>query len=98
LQQFGFSLAAGLPDGIFCIPKIQFWYIVEGLGLEDFGTSYRHLVCFIERYYECWVFMVVWYIFFGLGKLLQEKSGNPGWQDHLIISRSKFLKLLVTFT
>jgi hypothetical protein len=77
LQQFGFSLAAGLPDGIFCIPKIQFWYIVEGLGMEDFGTSYRHLVCFIERYYECWVFYGCLVYFFRFGQITPRKIWQP---------------------
>jgi hypothetical protein len=29
--------AARLPDGIFAYQKIQLWYSIEGLGLENYG-------------------------------------------------------------
>jgi hypothetical protein len=31
-------LATGLPDGIFSDQKCQFWYILEGLGMDNFGV------------------------------------------------------------
>jgi hypothetical protein len=48
----------GLPDGIFAYQKYQFWYILEGLGMENVGVVisiwyiYDHLV-------NC---TTVWYI------------------------------------
>jgi hypothetical protein len=38
----------GLPDGIFANPKSPFWHILDGLGMERFGTSYDHLVCLMD--------------------------------------------------
>jgi hypothetical protein len=37
-------LAAGLPDAVFVYQKYQF--IKEGLGIDNFGIFYGHLVFF----------------------------------------------------
>jgi hypothetical protein len=42
----GNSLIPGLPDGIFSNQKSQFGKILDGLGIEDVGIFYGHLVYF----------------------------------------------------
>jgi hypothetical protein len=34
----------GLPDGIISYQKSQFWYIWEGLGIQNVGIFSSHLV------------------------------------------------------
>jgi hypothetical protein len=43
---------SGLPDGIFAKQKYQFWYILEGVGMEYVGVFYGHLIHL----------MAIWYI------------------------------------
>jgi hypothetical protein len=40
------TVKPGLPDGIFSNQKSQFFKVLEGLEMEDFGTNYGHLVHF----------------------------------------------------
>jgi hypothetical protein len=48
---------AGLPDGwCFCIPKSQFGYILEGVGKENVGIVYNHLVSFMANVQVLWSF------------------------------------------
>jgi hypothetical protein len=56
------------PDGIFSYQKYNFGYVLEGLGMENFGIFYVHFL----------YFMVIWYI---LPVLYQEKSGNHDCQN-----------------
>jgi hypothetical protein len=49
---------AGLPDGIFEYQKYQFWCILEGLGMKNFGIFYIHLEFFDHMVY----FMANWLI------------------------------------
>jgi hypothetical protein len=42
--------------------------------LQTFGMFYAHLVHFV----------FIWYIFSGLGIMLQEKSGNPERNDNIL--------------
>jgi hypothetical protein len=44
-------IQAGFPDGIFASKKSKFGYILEGLGMENFGTFYGHLVLFEDIRY-----------------------------------------------
>jgi hypothetical protein len=64
-----------LPDGIFSNQKSQFWYILEGLGMENFGI---HILWPSDVFYIHFVyFVVIWFISPLFGILYQDKSGNP---------------------
>jgi hypothetical protein len=64
-----------LPNGIFTyIPKIQVWYLFEGLGMENLGIYYSTYGEFCEHLVY---FVVTGYISSHFGMLYQEKSGNP---------------------
>jgi hypothetical protein len=39
--------SAGLPDGLFSNQKSQFWYNLEGLGMENVVIFYDHLEYFM---------------------------------------------------
>jgi hypothetical protein len=41
-----------LPDGVVFIPKIPIWYTLEGLGMENIGIFYGHLVYFTAMWYS----------------------------------------------
>jgi hypothetical protein len=45
-----------LPDGIFTYQKYQFEYILEGLGIDDVGVSYDHVVNAMAFWYILWSF------------------------------------------
>jgi hypothetical protein len=64
---------AGLPDGTFSNQSSHFGYILEGLGVENFGKFYGHLIYFIA----IWYIFVICGIFSRFGMLYHEKSGNP---------------------
>jgi hypothetical protein len=78
----------GLPDGIFAYQQSQFWYILQCLGMKNFGIFYGNLVfsyIAIRYLYGNLVrFMAVWYMFFcyfvyflPFGILYQEKIWQP---------------------
>jgi hypothetical protein len=66
----------GLPDGIlFAYKKSQFWYILEGLGIENLGRYILWSFCIhILRSFCKFLVHVVYFCPFGM--LYQEKSGN----------------------
>jgi hypothetical protein len=45
---------SGLPDGIFSNQKYQYWYILEGLGMENFGICYGH----VEYLTTIWIYYI----------------------------------------
>jgi hypothetical protein len=53
------------PDGLFAYQKSKFWYILEGLGLNNFGIFFCHLVYFwLFGIGTSWIFgkfCVIWY-------------------------------------
>jgi hypothetical protein len=67
------------------------------LGKFSMALQWKMLVCFMESwsilrpldiiYGFLDYFMVIWYIFYCVGKLYQEKSGNPGTN---IVLRGKY--------
>jgi hypothetical protein len=65
--------SAGLPDGMFAYQKFRFWYIFEGLEVENCGTLNNHSEYFTATWYILWSFG----IFYRFGMLYQEQSGNP---------------------
>jgi hypothetical protein len=97
---------AGLPDGIFAY-KIPIWVNFEGLGMEDVGILYGHLVYFMAVRHLCGHFVHFHVLVLFCTK---KKSGNPGWmfqqmwdawckQDKVcvvFISNVLFLKFSVT--
>jgi hypothetical protein len=46
------DVVPGLPDGLFSNQKLQFGYILEGLGMENFGIFYDHLEIFTAIWYN----------------------------------------------
>jgi hypothetical protein len=56
-----------------CIPKSQFGYIFDGLGMEDVGIFYGHLEYLRPFGVSCGNLVH----FFRFGLLCREKSGNP---------------------
>jgi hypothetical protein len=52
----GMNRLAGLPDGVFSYQKSQFWYSLEGLGMEIVGILYGHLEYFTTFWYMSWQF------------------------------------------
>jgi hypothetical protein len=42
---------SGFPDDNFQFQKSQFWYILEGLGIENAGMFYGHLEYFTVTWY-----------------------------------------------
>jgi hypothetical protein len=65
--------AAGLPDGIFS----QFLYIFEGLGVENFGKFFVHLVSVIAFWYILVSFFGIFGTLSRFGMLYEVKSGSP---------------------
>jgi hypothetical protein len=65
----------GLPDGTFANQKSKFWYILEGVGMENVGLFYCN---FGTRYCDLVYFAGIGYMFSIFGVLYQEKSGNHG--------------------
>jgi hypothetical protein len=57
----------GLPDSIFSYQYFQFWYILGGLGVANFGACYSLLV----KFHECLVYLVcivvIWYVLWSFG-------------------------------
>jgi hypothetical protein len=54
-----------LPDGLFKDQKSKFWYILEGLGMENVGIFYGHLVkCMAVWCSLCsfGIFFPFWYV------------------------------------
>jgi hypothetical protein len=45
-----------LPDGIVAHQKSQFWYILEGLGTENLGCIFGHLVLSYSQMIHLWRF------------------------------------------
>jgi hypothetical protein len=69
-----------LPDGIFSDQKSQFGFILGGFENKNVCVFYGHLEFFKATWFVCTFdahFVVTWYFFTRLGKLYQEKSGNP---------------------
>jgi hypothetical protein len=72
-------LGAGLPDSIFANQKYQFWYIFEGLAIEN--------VCYMLQIFGIFTTILVFLWPFGkfcchlvhIGMLYEEKSGNLDW-------------------
>jgi hypothetical protein len=69
-----------LPDGLFSNQKSQFGLILVGLGMENLGIFYNHLVYFTVVGIMLWPFGIfcghlVYFSRFGI--LYQEISGNP---------------------
>jgi hypothetical protein len=61
-------------------PKIQFWYTVEDLGMDNVVIYSGLLEYFTIIWYIYWAFgnsVAIWYIFTRFGTLYQVKSGNP---------------------
>jgi hypothetical protein len=61
--------------------NLKIGYILEGLGIDNVGIFCVHMECFTTIWHVSWPFG----IFCGplvnfppLGKLYQQKSGNPG--------------------
>jgi hypothetical protein len=64
---------------------------LEGLRIENGGIFYVHLEYFTIIWYILRPFgyvLVIWYIFPRFGIMWQEKSGNPGIHQILVISDS----------
>jgi hypothetical protein len=65
----------GLPEGIFAFKKYQFEYILDGLGIENVGIFYGHLVYIMATWYILWplgiyygiYFVIIWYVFSRFG-------------------------------
>jgi hypothetical protein len=71
---------AGLPDSnVFSNQKSQFWYIWEGLGMENCGIFHLHSVYFVAIWYI--YVMAIFYVrlvnFYHFGTLYKRKSGSP---------------------
>jgi hypothetical protein len=72
-----------LPDGIFSDQKCQFWYIFEGLWMDNIGVLHGHFIFLLLFYIY---FMTTWYVCGHFGTfppnfsffLHQEKSGSLG--------------------
>jgi hypothetical protein len=86
---------AGLPDGIFAYQKSNFGNILEGLGMDNVGIFYCHLVYFIAIWYilpfgifYCHLiyFIAFWYILLPFGMLYQEKLATLLSREGLKIS------------
>jgi hypothetical protein len=92
---------SGLPDGIFFKPKILIWLNFGGHCNGrcwriswKFGIFYGHLIYFMDIWYIMWslgIFCGHLVHFPRVGKLYQEKSGNPGVHSHRIPG-SRFYK------
>jgi hypothetical protein len=51
--------ASWLPDGLLSYQKYQFGYILEGLGIENVGIFYDHLIYFTAKLYILCPFGIV---------------------------------------
>jgi hypothetical protein len=71
---------SGLPDYLFAYQKSQFWYILDGLGVENVCILHFNLVYFVVVWYVVWPltkFCCCLAHFPHFGILYQGKSGNP---------------------
>jgi hypothetical protein len=50
------ALDTGLPDGIFANHISQFWYILEGVRMENVGLFYGNVVPFMTNWYISWTY------------------------------------------
>jgi hypothetical protein len=73
-----------MPDGLFAYQKSQVWYILDGLGMKDFGINQCHSVCISQFFWYIYgmaisytYFVVVWGFFSNFGLFYQGKSGSP---------------------
>jgi hypothetical protein len=48
-----------LSDGLFSYQKSQFWYILEGLGLQNVDIFYDHWEYFSAIWLILWQFIIV---------------------------------------
>jgi hypothetical protein len=56
-----------MPDGLFAYQKSQVWYILDGLGMKDFGINQCHSVCISQFFgiYMVWPFPIHILLSFG---------------------------------
>jgi hypothetical protein len=70
-----------LPDGLFQYPKSQFGFVLEVIGMENVAIFYDHLE-YLQSFgtsFGYWIILRSFRTFSRhFGKLLPEKSGNPG--------------------
>jgi hypothetical protein len=70
-----------LQDGIFSKQKSKFWYILQGLVMEDFGILYGHLVNFTNVWYIALPFGIFYgylvYVFFPFWYFVPRKIWQP---------------------
>jgi hypothetical protein len=71
----------GLPDGIFSVQKCQFWYILEGLGMENFGVLHGKLVFLLLFGYNLWQSSMLWH--FGTFSQILFFAPRKIWQPWL---------------
>jgi hypothetical protein len=74
----------GLTDGSFSYQKGQFWYLWEGLEMENIGILHARLVFLFSFWYILWpfgIFLAILVYFSHAGLLDQEKSGKPAQQS-----------------
>jgi hypothetical protein len=70
----------GLPDGFFSNQKYQFWYILEGLGMDIVGIFYGHLEYFTAIGYILWpfgIFSGIWGTFLPFWYVVLRKIWQP---------------------
>jgi hypothetical protein len=70
----------GLPDAILSNQKSHFWYILEGLGMDNVGILFGRLEYMISIWCILWQFCAFcgYFVYFSrFGMFYQEKSGNP---------------------
>jgi hypothetical protein len=68
-----------LPDGLFSNPKARFGKILEGFGMEWFGTFFGHFEYITAIWYNLWPFgtiyghlvqfMAIWYNLWPFGTI-----------------------------
>jgi hypothetical protein len=69
--------SSGLPDGIFSNQKSQFWYIWEGLGMENCGIFHVQYCFGIPMLWQFSIFCDRLVTLYRFGILYKRKSGNP---------------------
>jgi hypothetical protein len=84
-----------LPGGIFSNQKSLLWYILEGLGMENYGTYYGHLeyfmsICIFCDHFEYFVVFLVyisqfWYV---APRNIRQPCLSPSSKAYLLSSLS----------